>query len=219
MTLLDKVTDKLTGLLIKKEYEVRLLHEVERAMRYRRPLTLMVMEIDWGYFEKDINIRVAMPYTIFKQFGPLLQRQLRTVDFAGRISGELFSSIMPETPLSGAFVAADRLRQAVEGYDFIGDNLERRFKVALNVGVASFPEHGISSDELMSSAHKALLMARRDGGNKTVVYPQEIYNATDVFQPLPGAPPGAPPAVMLAAENKASASVSAPTPDTTPAQE
>jgi diguanylate cyclase (GGDEF)-like protein len=191
---LDKITDKLTGLLLKKEFEFRLLHEVQRAMRYRRPLTLMVMEVDFGFFEKEINIRASMPYTIFKQLGPIILKQLRTVDFAGRIAGETFSAMMPETPLGGAFVAADRLRQAVEGYEFIGDNLDRRLKVALNIGVASFPEHGTSSDELMSSANKALLIARRDGGNKTIVYPQVLYQASEVFKPLPGAfGAGAPP--------------------------
>lgn len=185
---MDKVTDKLTGLLLKKEYETRLVHEVQRAMRYRRPLTLMVMEVDFGYFEKEINIRAAMPYTIFKQLGPLILRQLRTVDFAGRIAGETFAAMMPETPLSGAFVAADRLRQAVESYEFIGDNLDRRLRVALNVGVASFPEHGVKAEELMGSANKALLMSRRDGGNATVVYPEVLYKPEDVFKPFPGAP-------------------------------
>lgn len=205
---MDKITDKLTGLLLKKEYETRLLHEVQRAMRYRRPLTLMVMEIEWGFFEKEVNLRTAMPYTIFKQLGPLILRQLRTVDFAGRITGEIFSAMMPETPLAGAFIAADRLRQAVEEYEFIGDNLERRFRVALNVGVASFPEHGINSDELMGSANKALLMARRDGGNKTSVYPEELYKASDVFRPRPGAPDAGMPA--SGGEDGARASMPAP---------
>ena len=179
--MLEKTTDKLTGLLIKKEFESRLVHEVQRAKRYQRPLTLMVIEVDWEHFEKDINIRAAMPYTIFKQLGPIITRKLRTVDFAGRIAGETFSAMLPETPLSGAFIAADRLREAVEHYEFIGDDLERRLRVAVNIGVASFPEHGKDAEELTSTAHKALGMCRAQGGNKTIVYPEELYKASEVF--------------------------------------
>jgi diguanylate cyclase (GGDEF)-like protein len=183
---LDKSIDKLTGLLVKSEFQDRLTHEVQRAKRYQRPLTLLVIEVDWTFFEKEINIRASMPYTIFKQLGPIITRQLRTVDFAGRIAGETFSAMLPETPLSGAFVAADRLRSAVESYEFIGDDAEGRLRVAINVGVASFPEHGRDAEELAATANKALSMCRTEGGNKAVVFPQELYKASEVFWTPPG---------------------------------
>jgi len=189
VNVLDKSIDKLTGLLVKSEFQDRLTHEVQRAKRYQRPLTLLVIEVDWTYFEKEINIRAIMPYTIFKQLGPIITRQLRTVDFAGRMAGETFSAMLPETPLSGAFIAADRLRAAIESHEFIGDDVEGRLRVAINVGVASFPEHGRDADELASTANKALLMCRAEGGNKAIVYPQELYKASEVFWFPPGAAP------------------------------
>lgn len=194
--MLEKTTDKLTGLLVKKEFESRLVHEVQRAKRYQRPLTLLMIEVDWEFFEKEVNIRASMPYTIFKQLGPIILRKLRTVDFAGRIAGETFSAMLPETPLAGAFIAADRLREAVEHYEFIGDDLERRFRVAVNIGVASFPEHGKDAEELTNTANKALSMCRAQGGNKTVVYPEVLYQASEVFwtPPAPYTDTDTPPA-------------------------
>lgn len=183
----DSTIDKLTGLLKKDEFESRLEHEVQRAKRYHRPLTLLVVEVDWEHFEKQVSLRTAMPYTIFKQLGPLILRKLRAVDFAGRIAGETFSAMLPETPIDGAFIAADRLREAVEHYGFIGDELDRRFRVAVNIGVASFPEHGKETEELVTTANKALIMCREQGGNKTVLYPDTLYKASEVFW-LPSRP-------------------------------
>lgn len=204
--MLEKTTDKLTGLLVKKEFESRLVHEVQRAKRYHRPLTLLLIEVDWAHFEKEVNIRTSMPYTIFKQLGPIITRKLRAVDFAGRVAGETFSALLPETPLSGAFIAADRLREAVESYEFLGDDLERRFHVAINIGVASFPEHGKDADELTNTANKAISMCRAQGGNKTVVYPEVLYQASEVFW-IPLAPhletEGAPPSAEESAPKPA----------------
>ena len=176
--------DRLTGLFVKKEFELRLSHEVPRALRYRRPLTLLIVEVDFEHFEKERNLRSTMSYTIFKQLGPILYRQLRTVDYGGRISGDLFAAVLPETAAEGAVVAGERLRQTVEDYEFLGEDLETRIRVALNVGMASFPEHGLNVEELTSSAHRALAHARREGGNRAVLYPEKLYDADEVFRDL-----------------------------------
>lgn len=181
-------TDKLTGLLLQKEFEVQLTHEVQRAMRYRRPLTLLMAEVDFEHFEKERNLRQGMPYTIYKQLGPIILRHLRAVDFAGRIGGERFAALLPETPLSGAFVAGDRLRQAVEAYEFMAEDMTTRVHVALSVGVATFPDHGTTPEELTHSAQKALQMAHRDGGNQCVVYPEALHDVAEVFRDRFGAP-------------------------------
>lgn len=180
-------TDKLTGLLLEKEFADRLSIEVQRALRYRRPLTLLLAEVAFEQFQPDRNLRWSMPYTIYKQLGPLINRQLRKVDMAGRIGGDMFAILLPETGLSGSFVAGDRIRKAVEIYEFLGDDTTSRVKVALNVGVATFPDHGLTGEELLSTAQRALLMVRRDGGNKAQVYPERIHDPVEVFRTL--APP------------------------------
>lgn len=176
--------DKLTGLLDRKEFESHFFHEVTRALRYRRPLTLLIIEVDFEHFDAEHNLRANMSYTVFKQLGPIIRRQLRTVDFGGRFSGDLFAVLLPETGADGANVAGERIRKVVEEYEFLGEDLTTRFRVALNVGMAAFPQHGIAAEEVLASAHRALAIARREGGNKAIFYPETLYDAEVVYRDM-----------------------------------
>lgn len=168
--------DKLTGLYVKKYFVKRLEEELARTRRYKRPLTLILFEVNYNYFMPDYNIRWAMVYTILKQFGALLLRQLRNVDIAGRYGGEMFSVLLPETPLPGGKIAAERIRKKVEDHTFMGDAMVKEVRLAVNCGAAGFPIHGKNSQELFSSAHQGLLIARNEGGNKVVMCPHELYD-------------------------------------------
>jgi len=151
-------------------------------MRYRRPLTLLLLDVDFDFFKPEHNVRWGLAYAVYKQLGPLLLKRLRTVDMAGRIGGDTFAVMLPETGLSGAFIAGDRLLKAVEAHQFLGETPETIVRVALSVGVATFPDHGTSGSELLASAQKALQLARRDGSNQTVVYPDRLHEAAEVFR-------------------------------------
>jgi len=168
--------DKLTGLYVKKYFVKRLEEELARTRRYKRPLTLVLFEINYNYFMPDYNIRWAMVYTILKQFGALLLRQLRNVDIAGRYGGEMFSVLLPETPLTGGKIAAERIRRKVEDHTFMGDAMVKEVRLAVNGGVGTYPIHGKNTQELISSAHQGLLISRNEGGNKIVICPHELYD-------------------------------------------
>jgi len=168
--------DKLTGLYTRKYFRLRLDEELARTRRYKRPLSIVIFEINYKYFMPEYNIRWSMVYTILKQFGALLLRQLRNVDIAGRYGGEMFTVLLPETPLEGGKIAADRIRKRVEEHTFIGDNVISEVKLAINGGLATCPMHGKSLKEVLSSAHQGLLMSRSEGGNKIVVCPNLLYD-------------------------------------------
>jgi two-component system cell cycle response regulator len=187
--LIDNI-DKLTGLYIQKYFLKRLDEELARTNRYKRPLTLILFEINYSHFMPDYNIRWSMVYTLLKQFGALLLRQLRNVDIAGRYGGEMFSILLPETPIEGGRIAAERIRQKVENHKFIGDNVVEEVRLALNGGIATSPIHGKTSREIISSSHQGLLMARNEGGNRIVVCPHILYDETgkSLLTIEPGAP-------------------------------
>lgn len=176
---MQPVIDKLTGLYQEKYFLFRLGEELSRSARYKRPLTLLCVSIDYDFFVKDYDIRWAMSYTIFKQFGALMGRTYRNVDLAGRTAGDSFLILLPETGDEGALIAAERLRKKVEGHEFIGDNQLPRVRVAVSVGVAVFPQHGKSADELFSGARKAMLTAVQAGGNRVEMCPHVIYDGSE----------------------------------------
>ncbi len=168
--------DKLTGLYTQKYFNLRLEEELARTRRYKRPLTLIFFEINYNYFMPEYNIRWAMVYTILKQFGALLLRQLRNVDIAGRYGGEMFSVLLPETPIEGGEIASERIRKKVEEHTFLGDNVVKEVRLAINGGMATSPIHGKSIKEMIASAHQALLIARNEGGNKVITCPNILYD-------------------------------------------
>lgn len=167
--------DKLTGLYDQKYFSDRLNEEIARAVRYKRPMSLILFEINYNYFIKDYDIRWGMSYTLFKQFGALINKVYRNVDLAGRYKGEYFAVVLPETPEEGGKMAAERLRKAVLEQEFLGDENIPQVRIALNIGVAVFPKHGKCASELLVSAQQALISSKEKGGNVVVVYDRVLY--------------------------------------------
>lgn len=163
------LVDKLTGLYNKKYFENRLTNELQRAQRYKRPLSLLIFEIDYNYFVKEYDVKWGMSYSLLKQFGALILKIYRNVDIAGRYEGEMFIALLPETPIEGGAMAGERLRKAVEEHAFMGDAHAPQIKIAINVGVVSYPKNGKDIEELVSAANDAILEARKEGGNKVIV--------------------------------------------------
>lgn len=168
--------DKLTGIYTEDYFIHRLEEELLRTGRYKRPLTLLSIEINYNFFMPDHNIRWSMNYTLLKQFGALLREQLRNIDIAGRYGGETFLVMLPETPMDGGVVAGERIRRRVEQYSFLGDSNIEQVRLAVNCGLATFPQHGKTVREIISSAQQAMLISRNDGGNSVVICPNDLYS-------------------------------------------
>jgi diguanylate cyclase (GGDEF)-like protein len=169
-------TDKLSGLYIQEYFEDRLEEELARAQRYSRPLTMLFMQINYQHFMPEVNVRWGMVYTIIKQFGSLLLKHLRNVDLAGRYGGEHFMVMLPETPIEGGKVLAERIRKVVSEHRFIGETTSRDIRVALDCGIATSPVHGKGASEIINSAKLALERAQKWGGNLVVVCPLQTYD-------------------------------------------
>lgn len=160
--------DKLSGLMERKTFLSKVDEEMKRALRYQRPFSFLMIDIAHNHFSQERDVRWSMGYSLLKQLAAVLKSGLRDVDVLGRIEGEVFAVGLPETDVSGAIVAAERMRQAVEDYSFMGTTQEDRVKVAINVGFGTVPDHGASLEDLIESTKKALEQAKEQGGNKVV---------------------------------------------------
>jgi two-component system, cell cycle response regulator len=164
--------DGLTGLYNHRYFHERAFQEVSRAQRYGSPVSLLFMDIDNF---KHYNDSHGHPQgdELLKQVAKLLSRQsvseefrvrLRDSDLVARYGGEEFVVLLPETPKSGALIAAERLREAIAGFDFRAGTSASR--VTVSFGVATFPDDASSKDALVVSADQALYEAKRSGRNQ-----------------------------------------------------
>lgn len=157
------IRDELT-LLYNRRYALkRLDEEIERANRYNHIFSCIMIDID--YFKK-VNDTFGHPVgdIALKNLGELLRKNLRAVDIAARCGGEEFLIILPETGLSGAEAAAEKLRKLVE-CGGCSDGLPEGHKLTISLGIAEYPTHGNSRDKLVKAADKALYSAKDAGRN------------------------------------------------------
>ncbi len=172
--------DKLTGFYVESAWFSILEQEVARAWQCQRPFSLLVAELGFGDGQRDYPLLWSLHYTLLRQAAPLLSEGLRRVDVPARCGGETLGILLPETPLDGGMVVAERIRRRIEAAAFTGDETLPTVKVTLNIGLATFPVHGNGGREVHASAHKAMLIARSQGGNQVVVFPDRLH---EDFQP------------------------------------
>jgi diguanylate cyclase (GGDEF)-like protein/putative nucleotidyltransferase with HDIG domain len=160
-------TDPLTGLLNRRGFEEAFELEVERARRLESPLTLLVGDLDRF---KMLNDRLGHPAgdRALELMGEALTAGVRRIDRVGRMGGEEFALILPETDEHEGYVLAERLRQKV-GENFAQD----LFPLTISFGVASYPSHGATTGALLKAADQALYTAKEFGRDCSVIYSAE----------------------------------------------
>jgi len=148
------ITDDLTKLFNTRYMTRTIESEVSRSNRYKSSVSLIFMDID---FFKNVNDNFGhlVGSKILVEMAQLLIRHLRDVDIVARYGGDEFVIILPQTPPARAVKTAERIRQVVENYTFLkkeGLNL----KLTASFGVASYPEHARSKEDLIRLADEAM---------------------------------------------------------------
>jgi diguanylate cyclase (GGDEF)-like protein len=158
------ITDGLTGLFNRRYLEMRLDEEIHRALRY--PCQFCVMLLDVDHF-KHINDTFghATGDLVLREVAHLVRKHLRETELVFRYGGEEFCAILPETSLSQAKEAAERLRRAIENHPFTTVDGATRLKVTSSIGIAEYPTHGQDKPRLLAAADEALYLAKQQGRN------------------------------------------------------
>jgi two-component system, cell cycle response regulator len=150
-------TDGLTGVANRRAFDEALEKETLRARRYKQDLGLVLLDID--HFKK-INDAYGHPGgdEVLRWFARTAAGALREGDVLYRYGGEEFAAILPETGLHDATQVAERFRKAVQ-------QAASAPNVTISIGVACYPEHGATSDQLIAAADAALYRAKDAGKN------------------------------------------------------
>jgi two-component system cell cycle response regulator len=161
------VTDPLTGTRNYRYFERRFEQEIERARRFGRVLAVLMLDID--HF-KSVNDRFGHQRgdEVLVEFARRVTASVRDIDTFARYGGEEFVLILPETNLEGGLAAAEKLRLATHRTPFCGDRGDDGVRLTVSIGVACFPEHATSPEELLRAADEALYEAKLQGRDRVV---------------------------------------------------
>lgn len=157
-------TDPLTGLSNPRAFHERLHQELGRAARYQEPLSFLILDFDRLKRVNDRHGHAAGDAAL-RSVATAIRRELREIDFGGRLGGDEFGVVAPRTDEESAIVLAERLRKRVEsgvkGFEALG--------ATVSIGIASLaPAKGArpTPASLMAAADEALYRAKREGGNR-----------------------------------------------------
>jgi two-component system, cell cycle response regulator len=168
------ITDGLTKLYNHRYLQDELVRAFEESMRYQRPLSLAIIDID---FFKKVNDTYghAAGDDVLKSVARLFGDSIRSTDLAARYGGEEFSVMMPETELNDAVLFAEKIRALIEATPMktqAGD-----VNVTVSIGLSSVPRTRIHSPkELIVAADKALYRAKRGGRNQVQAEKRQDVN-------------------------------------------
>jgi two-component system cell cycle response regulator len=152
------IVDELTSLRTEKYFRERLGQETERGERYGAELSVFILEID-NLDEIEEEYGENAQREALRKLAHQIKNSFRLVDVACRFENDQFGVIYPNTPIEGALTAAQRFEKLVEDpFLTIG---ETEIPIAIDGGVASYPEDGEAPDEMIKQARLALYEAKQ----------------------------------------------------------
>jgi diguanylate cyclase (GGDEF)-like protein len=159
----------MTGQFNRRHFLKQADAEWSRFQRYHRPLSMLMVDID--HF-KEVNDRYghAVGDEAIIAVAQACATGKRQSDIVGRLGGEEFAVLLPETDLAQAAIVADRLRSSIAANVLVAHQVQ--FKVAVSIGIAAASVSMSGIDVLMRSADQALYQAKAQGRNCVVPWSQ-----------------------------------------------
>ncbi len=156
-------TDSLTGCYNRRSFDLRLEQNLHLATRMLEPLSVVMLDLD--HF-KQINDQAGHETgdVVLCMLAETLRNGLRAVDTVARFGGDEFVIILPQANTEGAMIVAERLRKRIEQIEVPGFG-----QVTSSFGIATFPNHASSRDDLLAAADRALYDAKNSGRNRISV--------------------------------------------------
>jgi two-component system, cell cycle response regulator len=161
LSLIDDVTQ-----LYKQSYLATVLdNEVNRSKRRNASFSVLFLDLD--YFRMINDTRGHwVGSKLLTEVSKILKTSIRSCDYGFRYGGDEFIIVLPDTDIKGGQVVADRIRKAVEDARFLINGQEIR--VTVSVGLAAFPDHAKTRDQIVQLADQAMYFGKRTSRN--IVY-------------------------------------------------
>lgn len=164
-------TDPMTGLANRRHFTLLAEQELSRTLRYGGPLSVLMLDID--HFKRvNDSYGHATGDRAIQALAHVCQDILRDIDLMGRIGGEEFAVVLPQTASAQALDAAQRLRQAIAAI-VVPMEYGQPLSFTVSIGVATLPDPQTSLETLLGYADNALYAAKRGGRNRVCVHGED----------------------------------------------
>jgi two-component system, cell cycle response regulator len=161
--------DELTKISNYRHFNYVLQVEIDRQMRYHRPLTLLIIDIDDFKKCNDIHGHLSGDLVLVK-VASLLSTQIRSCDFVARYGGDEFTVILPEISEKEALAVCRRIMNAVGQHAFQSFEKKDIEPLSVTIGIASFPQNAPDGKGLIEKADQAMYAGKRAGKNCACIF-------------------------------------------------
>jgi len=158
--------DGLTGIFNRRYFEMRVVEEIDRARRFDSGMAVLMIDID-QFKRLNDEFGHLLGDEVLRQVSSMFHQQVRKIDVVCRYGGEEFAILLSQTNQQHSLAVAEKLRRLVESWQFPGVPQS----VTISAGVATFPDHGTTRDELVKSADAGLYAAKQGGRNRVLLGP------------------------------------------------
>lgn len=165
----QSIRDPLTGLFNRRYLEESLEREVNRAQRKQQTLGIIMLDVDHFKRFNDTFGHEAGD-AVLRKLGQFLHTHIRVSDIACRYGGEELTLILPEASLDVTHQRAEQIREGVKHLQ-VQHRHQPLDAITLSLGVACFPQHGLTGEAVMQAADAALYRAKKEGRDAVRVAP------------------------------------------------
>lgn len=173
-------TDMMTQLKLKYYFFNILTEKLDVAMAQKRPLSVLMFDIDFFKHFNDTYGHECGDY-VLKKVASLIKSGLREDDLASRYGGEEFTVLLNETEKDDAIQIAERIRASIESYDFVFNS--QHMKVTISCGVSVF-DHKTNpvtlAAQIVNQADQGLYMSKHNGRNRVTFAPPSLVSTDEV---------------------------------------
>jgi diguanylate cyclase (GGDEF)-like protein len=168
--------DELTGLFNRRHFDEVLSREINRHSRYGSILSLVFIDLD-NFKSYNDTMGHLNGDKILAQIGHLIKGALRNIDLSFRYGGDEFAIILPHSSTDDAYAVTERVRTRLTS-----EIKNNQSEISASLGLASWPSDGLTPDDLIEAADRALYHAKRTGGNRTCVVSQMLPPLNDSIE-------------------------------------
>ncbi|MEP4037379.1 diguanylate cyclase [Pseudophaeobacter sp.] len=158
-------TDPLTQVSNRRPFLKNLDIQFENARQHGHPMSVAMLDVDHFKRINDTYGHDAGDKAL-QELSRMLIREFRSIDLVGRLGGEEFSLVFPETDLSGAYTACERLRSMVQSKEIAAD--QNRIRLTVSIGLTGITEETPAAAALLKRADALLYVAKNSGRNRTM---------------------------------------------------